>query len=83
MHVGVFASTRCRNFVLAIAKLQHFEERLAVLGRFEKRFLGKVDAVVFGDEADGGRREFSGEGTDAHRSENRTAGGEVTLEGSI
>ena len=83
MHVGVFASTRCRNFVLAIAKLQQFEGRLAVLGRFEKRFLGKVDAVVFGDEADGGRGEFSGEGADTHRSENRAAGGEVTLEGSI
>ena len=69
--------------MVAIAKLQQFEERLAVLGRFENRFLGKVDAVVFGDEADGGRGEFSGEGADTHRSENRTAGGEVTLEGAI
>ena len=43
----------------------------------------KVDAVVFGDEADGGRGEFSGEGADTHRSENRAAGGEVTLEGAI
>ncbi|MBR6842737.1 MAG: hypothetical protein IKM77_10650 [Prevotella sp.] len=43
---------------------------------------GKVDTVVLGDVIDGLRGKFTGEGTDTHRSENSTAGGEVTPEGA-
>ena len=46
------------------------------------RAVGDVDAVVLGDVADGGRGEFTGEGTDAHGGEDGTTGGEVTPEGA-
>ena len=73
-----------RNDVLiSFAKLQHFKERLASSGRFKKRFLGKVDAVVFGDELDGLRRKLPGEGTDPHGGENGTTRGEITPEGAV
>ena len=73
---------------LPSTKILHLRRVLSLSGRFEKEKFNfsarwEVDAVVFGDEADGGRGEVSGEGADTHRSENRTAGGEVTLEGAI
>ena len=48
----------------------------------QSRAIGDVDAVVLGDVVDGGRGEFTGEGTDAHGGEDGTTGGEVTPEGA-
>ena len=71
------------DVLISFTKVQHFKERLASSGRFKKRFLGKVDAVVFGDVVDGLRRELPGEGTDPHGGENRTTRGEITPEGAV
>ena len=41
-----------------------------------------IDAIILADIADGMWRQLAGSGTDTHRIENRTSGGEITLEGT-
>ena len=45
--------------------------------------IGEVDTIVLGEVLDGVRGEFTGEGADAHRGENRATCGEITPEGAI
>ena len=74
-------------------KLLHWRRALSLSGRLRQKKYSfyenfydsarwNVDTVVLGDVVDGLRGKFTGEGTDTHRSENSTAGSEVTPEGA-
>ena len=58
---------------------------MSLSGRFEKEKFNfsarwEVDAVVFGDEADGLRGEETGMGADAHGGEDGTTGRKIATE---